>query len=156
MTLAGGRLSAERDAFLAAAAHQLRAVGQAWIGLRPRGVEEPSRLADCAVVHLGLGRRDVAFPANAARPLLLHLQDLGNGRWLLAVRECDWEREAGCTIGCAAAEGAPFADLAMRSPCVGGSTGLRALSWRQGLAAFIGRETEVKAFARTLVSGNGG
>jgi hypothetical protein len=138
---------------------QVPAGGETWIPLARRWADtalagEPigsfAIEAGCAVVHAGGPRRTLAFGGADGRSKLLHLVEVGAGRSLLIVKECEGDEPAdlSCTTG---GDGAST-ELCLESPSIGGATGRQRLAWRQLLYAVLGRTVEIRALLRRIAS----
>jgi hypothetical protein len=138
---------------------QVPAGGETWIPLARRLAD--TALADepissfafdagCAVVHAGGPRRTLALGAADVRSRLLHLVEVGEGRSLLIVKECEGGEPAG--LQCTTGGDGPSTELCIESPCIGGPTGRQRLAWRLALHAVLGRTTEMRALLRRIAS----
>jgi hypothetical protein len=133
--------------------------GETWIPLARRWAETPLAAepigsfaveAGCAVVHPGEPRRTLAFGGTDARSRILHLADLGAGRSLLLVKECEEEEPA--DLACTTGGGGVCTELSLDSPAVGGATSRQRLVWRQALYAALGRTVEIRTLLRRFAS----
>ena len=138
---------------------QVPAGGEAWVPLARRWADTPLAAepigsfaldAGCAVLHAEGPRRTLAFGAADARSRLLHLADLGAGRSLLLVKECEGGEPAG--LACTTGGGGPCTELCLESPQIGGATGRQRLVWRQLLYAVVGRTVEMRALLKRIAS----
>jgi hypothetical protein len=138
---------------------QVPAGGETWIPLARRWADTPLAAepigsfaieAGCAVLHPGGPRRTLVFSGADARSRIFHLTELGAGRSLLLVKEC--EAEASADLACTTGGDGPCTELGLDSPAVGGGTGRQRLVWRQALCATLGRTLELRALLRRIAS----
>jgi hypothetical protein len=138
---------------------QVPAGGETWIPLAQRWADTPLVTepigsfavdAGCAVVHAGGQRRTLAFGGADARSRLYHLADLGAGRSLLLVKECEGEESA--DLACTTGGDGLCTELGLDSPAIGGGTGRLRLVWHHTLYAVLGRTVEIRALLRRIAS----
>jgi hypothetical protein len=138
---------------------QVPAGGETWIPLARRWADTPLATepigsfaveAGCAVVHAGGPRRTLAFCGADARSRIFHLAELGAGRSLLLVKECEGEEPA--ALACSTGGDRLCTELGLDSPAVGGATGRQRLVWHQALYAVLGRTVEIRALLRRIAS----
>jgi hypothetical protein len=138
---------------------QVPAGGETWIPLARRWADTPLAAepigsfaleAGCAVVHPGGPRRTLAFGGTEARAGFLHLAEVGTGRSVLLVKQCEGAAPAG--LACTAGGEGLSTELSLDSPSVGGLTGRQRIAWSQVLYAVIGRTVELRALLRRIAS----